>query len=227
MPTQYRIGTSDPVIQNDPGAGLWNSKPKTQKMLLLKSEIEGHLPHAFLVIGDDAAKHLFHFFRNTGSDYAIDLEDMINDVPDAKRRYDDELEKAKRYVETLPVGTHNITTGSVSSGYNQKNESWNWYYAIGGYNYWIKGVATVLGFNSNGISTYRLEYEYKARDRYNWDQGKSVTIFSVEIKDAFMAEFHRQGLAKEFTMNGSIKAAIEWDSQSPYSHKMVSAPTGR
>ncbi|MGD9009617.1 MAG: hypothetical protein PVG41_16955 [Desulfobacteraceae bacterium] len=101
MATHYKIGTVDPVIRHDPGAGMWNSKPKTQKMSILKSEIRGHLPHAFLIIGDDAARHMNHYFKNTGKDYVIDLQDMIDDVPDAKVLYDREVTKAKRFVGTL------------------------------------------------------------------------------------------------------------------------------
>lgn len=79
MSTRYKIGTGDPVIRHDPGSGVWNSKPKTNKMSVLKSEIRGLvLPHAYLIIGDDAAAHMNHYFKNTGKDYIIDLQDMIN-----------------------------------------------------------------------------------------------------------------------------------------------------
>jgi hypothetical protein len=42
--------------------------------------------------------------------YIIDLEDMIDDVPDAKVFYDREVTKVKHFVGTLPIGTHHITT---------------------------------------------------------------------------------------------------------------------
>jgi hypothetical protein len=56
-----------------------------------------------------------------------------------------------------------------------------------------------------GTQILQLEFEYKFFDRYNWDGGKSVTLFGVTITDEFMARFHREGLAKEFDMYGSTK----------------------
>jgi hypothetical protein len=72
-----------------------------------------------------------------------------------------------------------------------------------------------------------FDYEYKVGDRYNWDMGKQVEIFGITITDKFMGEFHRQGMAKEFNMNGSIITSIEWDSLNPSSHTMISSPTER
>jgi hypothetical protein len=50
MATHYKIGTGDPIIQHDPGAGPWNSTPQTQDYIGYKIRIWGHLPHAFLII---------------------------------------------------------------------------------------------------------------------------------------------------------------------------------
>ncbi len=198
------------MINYDPGAGIWNSKPKTLKMQALKTKILSNLVFAGAVIGDDAAKHMFHYFSNMGIDYKIDLQDMIDDVPNAKFLYDFEVGKAKNFVNTLPVGTHNITTGTANTdGYNKQNENWNWYYAVGGYSAWIKGIAKIVQ-DKSGKRKYRLDYEYKVADRYNWDIGKDVEIFGVRITDNFMGEFHRQGIAKEFNMNGFISSSIEW-----------------
>ena len=224
--TKYKIGTSNPSIGHDPGAGMWNSKPKTMKMNMLKTEIIEHLPFAYPVIGDDAVKHMYHYFANSGIDYTIDLQDMVHDVPDAKKMYENEVEKAKRFVQTLPVGMHNITTDTTVGGYNDKLQNWNWYYAVGGYCAWIKGVAKIEQ-DKSGKRMYRMDYEYKVADRYNWDTGKQVEIFGITITDQFMGEFHRQGLAKEFNMYGSIKASIEWDSLNPNNHTVVSSTSGR
>ena len=225
MPTKYKIGTHDPVIHHDPGAGAWNSKPKTLKMKASKAEILQHLHFAYPVIGDDAVKHMYHYFDNSGIKYTIDLQDMIDDVQDAKTVYENEIKNAKQFVQTLPVGTHNITTDTAAGGYNLKEKNWNWFYAVGGYGAWIKGVAKVE-LDKSGKRKYRLDYEYKVADRYNWDIGKQVELFGVTITDKFMGEFHRQGMAKEFDMEGSIKATIEWDSLNPI-HTVVSASKGR
>jgi hypothetical protein len=108
----------------------------------------------------------------------------------------------------LAPGTHGITSLHAENGYNRKSENANWFYAIGGYSTWGKGTAVVE--EVNGRRSYRLEYEYKFFDRYNWDGGKKVTIANITITDHFMGEFHRQGLAREFDCYGSSRRQFAW-----------------
>jgi type VI secretion system Hcp family effector len=60
------------------------------------------------------------------------------------------------------------------------------------------------------IDTIRLEIWRSGsnKDRYIWDKGKKVRIFGVPVADDTMGEFHLQGLAREFGMNGSVKKTI-------------------
>jgi hypothetical protein len=58
-----------------------------------------------------------------------------------------------------------ITTDTVAAGYNRKIQNWNWFYAVGGYSAWIKGVAKVEQ-DKSGKRKYRFDYEYKVVDRY-------------------------------------------------------------
>jgi hypothetical protein len=174
--------------------------------VLLLTEV---LPYAYFAVGDDATKHMYHYLGNTGRAYTIDLQDMIDDVELARDAYELELRQAKQFVETLPPGTHQITSRAATGGYNYKSDSWNWFFAIGGYSVWGKGVAQV----STPVGPYtncRLDFELKFFDRYNWDGGKSVTIAGVTITDEAMGEFHRQGLAKEFDCVGSLKKTVTW-----------------
>ena len=217
----YKKGTNDPTITPDKGAGIWNSKSKTIEMRLKKAAILNIMPHAFVLIGDDAAKHMMHYLGNSGKDYNIDLEDMLDDVKDEKKNFDAELTRARIFVQTLPIGTHDITSGNARGGYVQKSENANWFFATGGYSFWGKGKATV----SSGQS-YELDFEYKFYDRYNWDGGKKVTIFSITVTDHFMGEFHRQGMAKEFDMFGSVKRNVKW-TQTNFSTPSITTPGGR
>lgn len=61
MTDQYQLGTSDPTVKPDAGAGLWNSKPKTATYIALKAAILDDLVEAAVVIGYDAAKHMAHY----------------------------------------------------------------------------------------------------------------------------------------------------------------------
>jgi hypothetical protein len=221
----YRIGTGDPTITPDVGAGAWNSESKTIVVRLRKEAIYQILPQAYVIIGDDATKHMYHYFGNTGRDYTIDLEDLIDDVNDEKSEFEDEILRARRFVETLSVGTHDIMSQNATNGYIQKSENWNWFFAVGGYSYWGKGKA-IISQNSGGEKVYKLEFEYKFFDRYNWDGGKEVEIFGITVTDEFMGEFHRQGLAQEFNMYGSIRRNIEWTGTT-FDSPRITKPGGR
>ena len=213
----YMIGTADPRITPDRGAGAWSSTPTTITATVQRQLILEILPprgaSATVAIGDDAARHMLHYLNNSGANLTIDLEGMVDEVRSAKGRFNNEISQAKTFVETLAVGTHQITSRRPEGGYNQQSDSRNWYFAIGGYSTWGKGRATVRAGSAG--REYELEFEYKFYDRYNWDAGKQVTIGPVTITDQFMGEFHRQGIAQEFTCVGSVRRTFTWNHGQP------------
>jgi peptidoglycan hydrolase-like protein with peptidoglycan-binding domain len=208
----YKIGTGDPAVKPDVGAGLFNSVSTEVSMIALKQAILEILPprgaSAMTFIGFDAAAHMKHYLDASGTNYTIKLESMVDSGLTSRGRFRNEVRQAQKFVESLNVGTHSITSKSIEGAYNYKNESKNWYFAVGGYSTWGKGTAIVREGGSG--REYELQFEYKFFDRYNWDKGKSVTIAGITITDKFMGDFHRQGLAKEFNMIGSIKRTFRW-----------------
>jgi hypothetical protein len=206
----YKLGNDNPRITPDAGAGAWNSEATTWEMRAKKAALIQGIGAAYVAIGDDATKHLVHYLNNTGNDYTIDLEDLLDDVTGEKELYNRELSEAKRFVESLNrTGRFEITSASARGGYVRKSENTNWYFATGGYSAWGKGAANVTS-DSMGRKSYTLEFEYRFYDRYNWDGGKSVTIFGQTITDEFMGRFHREGLAREFDMYGSYRQTVRW-----------------
>ena len=221
----YAVGTGDPALGHDPGAGVWKSKPWEISYVALKQAIIQALPAALVAIGDDAVKHMIHYLGNSGKSYTIDLEGMVSEVPSARARYEDEVAQAQELVEKLPVGTHTIHSIKAENGYNYQSENRNWFFAIGGYTKWGQGTATVK--SASGGPTYELDFEYKFYDRYNWDAGKSVTFAGITVTDKFMGEFHRQGLAKEFDCRGSFKRHFTWNKGSKIPQQQLYARGGR
>jgi hypothetical protein len=223
------IGTGDPKITPDPGAGIWNSKATTVTAMVQRELILEVLPprgsSSSLFIGDDAAMHMKHYLDNSGRTLTIDLEGMVDEVPTAKARFQNEVSQAKTFVESLNAGTSEITSKNAESAYNFKKESYNWFFAVGGYSTWGKGTATVK--DVAGVRHCELEFEYKFYDRYNWDNGKKVEIAGITITDEFMGEFHRQGLAQEFDMVGSFRRSFRWKRGDPIPPQQFLAPGGR
>jgi peptidoglycan hydrolase-like protein with peptidoglycan-binding domain len=226
---EYGIGSADPPARSDPGAGPWNSKPKTTIALVQRETILETLPprglSAMTFIGKDAARHMKHYLDGSGRTLTIDLEGMVRDVPSAQMRFLNEVSQAKRFVEALPVGVHLITSKRGEGAYNSKSENQNWFYAIGGYTSWGRGKATLK--SGHPQREYELEFEYRFYDRYNWDGGKSVTIASVTITDDFMGEFHRQGIAREFDCVGSIQRKFVWKQGQPIPAQQFQPAGGR
>jgi len=204
----YEIGAGDPPNGADRGAGVWRSKKPEATYLALKQAIVEVLPMATVTVGFDAAKHMYHYLGNSGKDCWIDLEGMVRHVPSARERYEREVAQAMDFVERLSTGNHSIRSRVGEFAYNLQSENRNWYFAIGGYTSWGQGVAAVR--DTPGGRDYELEFEYKLFDRYNWDAGKFVTIAGVKVTDAFMGEFHRQGLAREFNCYGAFKRRFSW-----------------
>src|SRR5690606_993906 len=113
------------------------------------------------------------------------------------RRIADEVAANGNYGEPIQFST------DWQGFYITKSLSEDWFYAMGGIQYAVTGVATVYPPGPDGQPNVVVDYQTHVFDRYNWDAGKQVTIGPVTIKDEEMAEMHRAGVAQEFNMYGS------------------------
>lgn len=227
---KYKIGTSDPPLKHDKGAGQWASETWTAEMLAAKVAILGSMPASKAVIGQDAWDNMWHYLLNIGAPKELRVRQMLEDVPSAKARYEAELAEAEAFVSKLPEGVHSITSAEVSHGYNTQSESRNWYFAVGGYSCWGKGVATVAR-DAAGRRGYKMSFEFHVYDRYNWDGGKHVCFPSeascrVKVTDEFMGALHRQGMAQEFDMYGAVTNEVVWGATTAFP-RAPDPPQGR
>ncbi len=176
-PSVYVLGTKAPVLTNDRGAGAWGSTPASLSMKALKELLQA-APVQSLASefgGDDAVKHLMHYLGNSGSPYAIDFEGMLKEVALARQVLEIQVEAAKSFIASLPKGRHEFTssTGSLNH-YIAQSLSRNWFFAVGSYSSWGRGVGSIQPIA--GRPFVRMDYEYHFVDRYNWDGGKKVEI---------------------------------------------------
>lgn len=234
--TGFAIGVGDPPIGHDEGSGTWRSAQPTAQVraqyAAIRSALGGNVwmraapgvgplmsssrAAIIAVVGDDAVAHMDQYFENDGADYQLDLEGMIHEVPSAKANYERELADALQFAARLEPGTYDLRSTRASGGYNTRDETTNWYFAVGGYSYWGQGRVTIVA-DPQGRRRYDLAWEFRCYDRYNWDNGKQVTlpVVNIVITDHFMGEFHRCGLAREYDLRGSVRRQIRWEGAPP------------
>jgi hypothetical protein len=130
-PSVYKLGTQPPYLKPDPGAGAWNSKTATLEMKALKEALQNSITQGLAAHfgGQDAVDHIQHYLGNSGSTLTIKFQKMINEVKLAKQAHDAQIEAAKKFIESLPPGTHQFTadTGSLNHAIG-KADSVNWFF---------------------------------------------------------------------------------------------------
>lgn len=157
----------------------------------------------------DAAENLQHYLGNTGDPQSMDVDKMLEDLPDLSddtnadvtRMAEKAVEKSQETGATGPM-TYPFTT-AWDDEYATKQEDPNWFYATGGYKAATDGTITVYPPTDDNPSwTYKYDYRVHTADRYNWDGDKSTHIFGKEITDKQLQELHRAGLAQEYDLVG-------------------------
>ena len=210
----YKLGDDDPEIpetQLNEGSGEWRRHPlpsgleefyhsvKWLPIEYFSSKLETELP--------DAVAHFRHFLSNSGLDYPIRLQKMLDEVDSAQMLYNTELNEATNFVKNLknpPGCKFSITSQEINGGEIKEDENKNWYYAVHEYYAWGKGVVEDCG------SEYRLYFEYKFYDPYDWRKGKTFWIpfsnyLKIPVKSEFLMRMHILGLAQEFKMRSSVR----------------------
>ena len=157
----------------------------------------------------DASKNLQHFLGNTGELQPIDVNGMMNDMPELKEHSENGVKSyAEQAVEDAKnAGVTEPLTYPFDSSWDgmdvDKGSNPNWYYATGKYQTATDGTITVYP-PKDGSSTWTYKYNYRTHvaDRYNWDGGKSTNIFGFKIEDKQLQRLHAVGLAKEYDLSG-------------------------
>lgn len=158
----------------------------------------------------DAARNLHHYLGNSGGTLEQPVDTMLADLPDLASQV--AAREAQLGADAVRVAQESGADGPVTMPVNTDwkgyyagpDQDKNWYYATGGFSYNVSGQVTVYPPDPpGGPWRYEMDTGVNYRDRYNWDGTKSTQIGPLTITDAELQEFHRKGLAQEFTMVGS------------------------
>ncbi|MGK9174212.1 hypothetical protein KXR87_13425 [Yokenella regensburgei] len=202
----YKLGSDDPNVFTDAGAGEWCKIPQSASTLAYKRAIQAVIALPVipnLIFGKHSIEHFNYYLNMTGDDYKLkNMPELLKNSIVLSEAYAKELNEAREFCESLPPEKYYITSSATSGGYFQKER--DLYYAIGGFQYWGKGYVNIE--DSYDRIYYTLDFEFHIHDRYNWDKGKSILGF---LSDDFFGEFHRECFAKEFNIYGIYKTEKE------------------
>ncbi|GAB4566959.1 MAG: hypothetical protein Tsb0020_19080 [Haliangiales bacterium] len=165
----------------------------------------------------NAARHMRHYLGNTGAPLLVEVDLMLRDVAPLQEAYDAHIDslrtEAEQHAANMSLSgpaSFSLSTARMSDVYCSKGISADWFYAIGGFTYWVTADVTLTPSNTGEIDVTMVT-QLHIFDRYNWDGGKSVTIAGMTVTDEQLGRLHRVGLAREYEVNGtSSPAATSW-----------------
>ncbi|MFF7294988.1 hypothetical protein [Streptomyces sp. NPDC008265] len=183
----------------------WNDWITRTKMQMLVVGADG---------GDlnDASRNMKHYLDNTGTPMELPVDKMLTDVDGFQTHVDRRhlLNREEEWREQAlaeyernggrPVAMP-VETPNADYSFTEAVDR-NWFYAVGSARSNVTGVVTVAP-GADGKPVVGLDYQVNVWDRYNWDEGKGVSIGKFEIPDGEMGRQHKIGLAQEFNMAGS------------------------
>ncbi|MBC7975440.1 MAG: DUF4157 domain-containing protein [Myxococcales bacterium] len=158
----------------------------------------------------NAARHMRHYLGNTGATLTVSADRMLRDVALLRQAYDRQLADARQKAElrVADMGTHAVATNFQLTGdrksdvYCSQSQSRDWFFAIGGFTYWYTAEVQVVPV-ADGPPQITIIFTLHVFDRYNWDQGKAVTLAGITVKDEQLGRLHRVGLAQEYDVTGT------------------------
>jgi hypothetical protein len=209
-PGEDGIPEPPPWTKHDEGSGEWGSQPWYSRGddLAFKAAIEGGLP-LIEQKWPHAAELLDHYLDNTGDPHNLDVNSMMNDIPQMQARGDamvndevnrivDEAGATGQYGQPVPFRT------PWQGYYMDSDANPDWYRAVGGVDMSAGGVVTVYPPDTpGGEPRVHVASQVNVADRYNWDEDKETKIGPITITDRQMAGLQTAGLAREFDITGA------------------------
>ncbi|GAA1349703.1 hypothetical protein [Streptomyces beijiangensis] len=196
----------------DEGSGSYDSREATDEDRAIKNKMGLYAMGSPAVLGGpQSAKNMLHYLSNTGEPLDIDVDTMLDDLPDVQKTVDAQVGanadgwKAQALAEYERTGKPVKLVQQTGWQGATASEDPDWYHAVGSFHYnTIAQVEVVPGPDGEPKTTIR--YETHVYDRYNWDAQKGTPVPAMgNVSDAEMARLHQSGQAKEYDMGGQSK----------------------
>ncbi|WP_414504412.1 hypothetical protein [Streptomyces sp. NEAU-L66] len=206
-----RGGALLPPPESDSGSGEHGSVEPTDEDRKRKNLMGFYAMWSPVEFGGTvAARNMLHYLSNTGEPLNLEVDDMLDDMPDMQADADRNVAanadawKAQALAEYERTGKPvKMVQQTGWQGFNATSDP-DWYHAVGACHYnTVAQVEVVPG--PDGEPQTKIKYQVHVADRYNWDgsEGKSTEVPQLGVvTDRDMGKLHAAGLAKEFDMGG-------------------------
>lgn len=198
-----RAPADPPKAATGDGIGPYASQPASWHDKLDKAKFVSVAVAAGAIGLVNAERNLHHYLANDGSDLAIPPEKILGGLPQlrnaVKALAQNQATAAYKRVSASGGGPGERAFSSPwKNFYATKDQSLDWFFALGGFSYSVTGVVV-----RSGVGAGSLKYQVHIFDRYNWDAGKSVDIGPFHFEDTELGNLHLKGLAREYTVRGT------------------------
>lgn len=210
------IPSPKPAPPSDSGQGPHGSQPLYSRGddLLFSELVKKAADAAELSGWTHAANNLRHYLDNSGVESTVDPDEIQRDVPKVQQTTNELVSAEVNRISThaAAAGTYGVPVPFQSDWtgvYIGPEDGKDWFYAMGGIEQSVTGIATVYPPSTPGAEpTVTVDYQTHVFDRYNWDGTKTTTFDipgtdGVTISDGRMGSLHTAGLAQEFDISGS------------------------
>ena len=150
----------------------------------------------------ESSKMLRHYLKNSGSDYTVDVDAMLSDMPGFKASADDQATSSLAQTRNmLPPGYEGpvVFEGTYGGDYGRFEPELasnpDWYMAVHAYSFESSGVAIP---SSDGAG-YEVSYQTSVYDYYNWD----TTDKHWYPEPSDLNDLHRAGWGQNFDVVGT------------------------
>jgi hypothetical protein len=141
---------------------------------------------------NDAADLLKHYLDNTGEPVTVDVDRMLNDVPQFRKDVDTTLAG----VRNQPDGNFQTNWMRSAPNLDDGGNNANWYYAVNHFQYRLVG-------HKNGD---QIDYHVEVQKRYDWgvpsEHRRDLDRTPVHLEQADLARLDMVGEATEFDVKG-------------------------
>ncbi|GAB4465962.1 MAG: hypothetical protein Kow0070_28650 [Anaerolineales bacterium] len=218
----------------DAGSGTHGSRRPTWADFAFEKVLQAGAVKFQLQGYDDAARHMSHYLGDSGRELKVNVDEMMTEIPQFKSAVQATLESTlKKNLSAIPLsqGVESRFETDWIDFYAKQQNSPNWFYAMGGYYYWIGANAKVISAPRENNAIIKVVYRIAVSDYYNWDAGKATTFPKPEgikipslpetyegkiidlgdtllIYDTALAELHKAGIAQEYHIAGETAKKV-------------------